>query len=66
LAVRFRAETRSSLARSWLVIALRCHGEDPMPAGQDASASTDIMLTALEALGHPEGNYGLLRTGGAT
>jgi hypothetical protein len=21
------------------------------------------MLTALEALGHPEGNYGLLKTG---
>jgi hypothetical protein len=63
LAVRFRAETRSSLARAWLVIALRCHGGDPQPAGQDASASTDIMLTALEALGHPDGNYALLRTG---
>jgi len=63
LAVRFRAETRSSLARAWLVIALRCHGGDPQPAGQDTSASTDIMLTALEALGHPEGNYALLRTG---
>jgi hypothetical protein len=63
LAVRFRAETRSSLARAWLVIALRCHGGDPMPAGQNAGASTDVMLTALEALGHPEGNYALLRTG---
>ncbi|HXA64423.1 MAG TPA: prenyltransferase/squalene oxidase repeat-containing protein [Bryobacteraceae bacterium] len=63
LAARFRAETRSSLARAWLVIALRCHGGDPQPAGQDTSASTDIMLTALQALGHPEGNYGLLRTG---
>lgn len=65
LATRFRAETRSSLARAWLVIALRCHGGDPEPAGPDATASTDVMLTALEALGHPEGNYGLLRTGPA-
>jgi hypothetical protein len=65
LAVRYRAETRSSLARAWLVIALRCHGGDPQPAGQDASASNDIMLTALEALGHADGNYRLLRTGGA-
>jgi hypothetical protein len=63
LAARFRAETRSSLARAWLVIALRCHGGDPQPAGQDASASTDVMLTALEALGHPGGNYALLKTG---
>ena len=65
LAVRYRAETRSSLARAWLVIALRCHGGDPQPAGPDASASTDIMLTALEALGHPEGNHTLLGTGAA-
>jgi hypothetical protein len=63
VATRYRAETRSSLARAWLVIALRCHGGDPQPAGRDTNASTDIMLTALEALGHPEGNYGLLRTG---
>ena len=26
--------------------------------------SSDIMLAALEALGHPDGNYALLRTGG--
>ena len=63
LAARFRAETRSSLARAWLVIALRCHGGDPQPAGPDASNSADVMLTALEALGHADGNYGLLRTG---
>ena len=62
-AARLRVETRSSLARAWLVIALRCHGGDPQPAGEDTSTSSDIMLTALEALGHPEGNYTLLRTG---
>jgi hypothetical protein len=65
LAARFRAETRSSLARALLVIALRCHGADPQPAGADTSASTDVMLAALEALGHPEGNHALLRTGAA-
>ena len=65
VAARYRAETRSSLARAWLVIALRCHGGDPEPAGQDTSKSADIMLTALEALGHPGGNYALLGTGAA-
>jgi hypothetical protein len=63
LAARFRAQTRSSLARAWLVIALRCHGIDEQRAGAEASTSNDVMLTALEALGHPEGNYRLLRTG---
>jgi len=63
LAARYRAETRSSLARAWLVIALRCHDGDPQPAGEDRSASSDVMLTALEALGHPAGNHPLLRTG---
>ena len=63
LATRFRAETRSSLARAWLVIALRCHGREPQYAGQDVAASTDVMLTAIEALGHPEGNFALLQTG---
>lgn len=65
VAVRYRAETRSSLARAWLVIALRCHSGDPEPAGRDENGSADIMLSALEALGHPEGNFGLLRTGAA-
>ena len=63
LAGRYRVETRSSLARAWLVIALRCHGGDPEPAGEESSTSTDVMLSALETLGHPKGNFGLLRTG---
>ena len=33
------------------------------PAGT-ARPPTDVMLAALEALGHPDGNYRLLRTGG--
>ena len=63
LAARYRAETRSSLARAWLVIALRCHGANPAPAGDDGKVSNDIMLSALEALGDPDGNYRLLKTG---
>ncbi len=63
LAARYRAETRSSLARAWLVIALRCHGGNPAPAGEDGKISNDVMLVGLEALGHPDGNYRLLQTG---
>lgn len=63
LARRLRGETRSPLAKAWLAIALRCHGENiEMPAA--TPVSNDVMLTALEALGHPLGNFGLLRTTG--
>ena len=64
VARRFREETKSSLAKAWLTIALRCHGGNANVAGDEEKVSADIMLTALQALGHPEGNYGLLRTGG--
>ncbi|HEX6893754.1 MAG TPA: prenyltransferase/squalene oxidase repeat-containing protein [Bryobacteraceae bacterium] len=63
VARRFRLETKSSLAKAWLAIALRCHGENPGPAPDDARASSDLMLAALETLGHPQGNYRLLETG---
>ncbi|HEY6392953.1 MAG TPA: prenyltransferase/squalene oxidase repeat-containing protein [Bryobacteraceae bacterium] len=61
---RFREETKSSLAKAWLAIALRCHGENVDAPANDARISNDVMLTAIEALGHPGGNYQLLRTGG--
>jgi hypothetical protein len=64
MARRYRAETKSSLAKAWLTIALRCHGESPEAPVEEARRSNDVMLTALEALGHPEGNHRLLRTGG--
>jgi hypothetical protein len=64
VARRFREETKSSLAKAWLTIALRCHGGNANVAGDEEKVSADIMLTALQALGHPEGNYGLLLTGG--
>jgi hypothetical protein len=59
-AERFRTGSKSSLANAWLAIALRCYGATP-PAVEDMRASEDVMLSALEALGHAEGNYGLLQ-----
>ncbi len=53
--------TKSSLARAWLAIALRNYGRQPVAPSEDLSK--DILLTALQALGHPEGNYHLLQVG---
>jgi hypothetical protein len=68
LAQRFRAETKSSLGKAWLQIALRCHGKPAAAPMESAWGSTmtsnDVMLASLEALGHPEGNYKLFRAGG--
>lgn len=64
VAQRFCEETKSSLAKAWLTIALRCHGQDFAPPLENARLSNDVMLTALEALGHPAGNHPLLRPGG--
>ena len=66
VAQRFRAETKSSLAKAWLQIALRCHRRDVDAPAESALASRDVMLASLEALGHPEGNYKLFRSGGTT
>jgi len=59
---RFRTETKSSLAKAWLGIALRCHGENPSGPVEEARVAPDIMLAALESLAHPDGNYRLLKT----
>ncbi len=64
VARRFRAETKSSLAKAWLQIALRCHGQDVEAPPEIGFASRDIMLGSIEALGHPQGNYRLFRAGG--
>ncbi len=70
LAQHFRAETKSSLGKAWLQIALRCHGKDAAAPAEGALGSTmtssDVMLASLEALGHPEGNYKLFCAGGRT
>ena len=64
LASRFRTETKSSLGRAWLQIALRIHGKDAAAPVDNVWTSSDVMLGALEALGHPEGNFRLFREGG--
>ena len=61
---RFRGETKSSLAKAWLAIALECHGLDVEAPAGEARTSNDVLLAALEALAHPEGNHRLFRTGG--
>ena len=60
---RLLAETHSRLARAWLKVALQTHGEQPQaPEGEPDG---DVMLAALEAIGHPDGNRSAFRvTGG--
>jgi hypothetical protein len=65
LAEKFRSETKSSLGRAWLQIALRTHGRQPAAPADTAWCATDILLASLEALGHPEGNYKLFAGGSA-
>lgn len=63
-AEKSREETKSSLGKAWLQIALRGHGRNPAPPVETARPSNDIMLAALEALGHPDGNFKLFGAGG--
>jgi len=53
--------TKSPLADAWLTIALRLNGAEPPQAAGDPTP--DVLITALEALGAPGGNYTLLKTG---
>jgi hypothetical protein len=57
------AETASPMARAWLAIALRLHDME-VPATPDVDSSPDILITAIEALASPEGNYKFFRSGG--
>lgn len=52
----------SPLARAWLTIALKLHDAE-VPAIPDEDPSRDILITALEALGARDGNYGFLKAG---
>jgi hypothetical protein len=56
------AKTNASLGRAWLAIALRLYGRDLASPVDDGSRCKDILLSALQALGHPQGNYHLLQT----
>ena len=63
LAGKLLREASSPLARAWLTIALRLNGAPvEIPAGP---VSSDVLITALEALGAPDGNYHLLKAGAA-
>jgi hypothetical protein len=63
LGLRQIGETPSPLARAWLTIAMRLHGVKSPELTGDPSA--DLMITAVEALAAPEGNYKLIQTGAA-
>jgi hypothetical protein len=62
LGARQLREGASPMAAAWLNIALRLHGKD-LDAPPDREPSSDVLITALEALGAPEGNHQLLKTG---
>jgi len=64
VAKRYRQETKSSLAKAWLAIALACHGEPVDAPRDDARTSNDVLLAALEALAYPDGNHRFFRVGG--
>lgn len=62
-AKKLQRDTRSPLSRAWLTVALRNYGEN-LPAPEDrAPRNQDVALTAIEALGHPAGNFHLLANG---
>ena len=64
LARHWLEETPSPMARAWITLALRLHGV----AGAETlgalpgPGSPDLTILALEALGAPGGNFGLLKT----
>lgn len=60
LAGRMLNGDASPMARAWLGVALRLHGV-PVAPPAEAAPQPDILITALEALGAPEGNYHLLK-----
>lgn len=64
VARQFRTETKSSLAKAWLQLALRCHSQPLEAPPENPWASNDVMLAGVQALGHPEGNYRLFLPGG--
>ena len=61
LAQRLATDHTSSLARSWLAIALRLHGREA-PEPLTGALPADLHEVALEALAAPEGNYKFFQT----
>ncbi len=63
LAARQIGETPSPLARAWLTIAMRLHGLKPPEL--TGAPQADLMITGVEALAAPDGNYKFMRAGAA-
>jgi hypothetical protein len=60
LARRQMGETPSPMARAWLTIAMRLHGMKPEELS--GGPQSDLMITGIEALAAPEGNYRFMQT----
>lgn len=58
----FHSSTDSPLARAWLGIALQAWGDRLSRPDDSTALRRDVMLAALEALAHPDGNHRLFRT----
>lgn len=63
LGSRMLRETSLPLARAWLSISLRLNGASPDALTDATGPTPDVLITALEALGHPDGNHHLLQAG---
>lgn len=63
LGSRMLRETSLPLARAWLSIALRVNGASPDAVNAGSAPTSDVLITALEALGQPDGNHHLLQAG---
>lgn len=64
VAAAYYGGCKSPLAKAWLAIALRSHGQAPVD-GVGAEVPRDVLVCALETLGHAEGNSRFLRWGKA-
>jgi hypothetical protein len=60
VATQQMAGTPSPLARAWLTIAMRLHGQNAAEPAQPPQE--DLMITAIEALAAPDGNYRFMET----
>jgi hypothetical protein len=60
-----RTDAGQRLARTWLALALRVHGQSGEGEPTEEICTRNVLLTALECLAHPAGNYSLLKRGGA-
>jgi hypothetical protein len=63
MAERWAAETPSPLTRAWITLGLRLNGVDV--ADKESTIPHNFGIVALEALAAQDGNYSLLKTGGA-